>query len=147
MYNLCFTITFIIILSRTTLLMMLMSRYNAIINPLRPRLSKFKTILIAGITWLAGNTKYFCFILVIFLLTICAKYYNCGIVMPVKLVSERYKAWESLKGFGRKIYNIFAPSFKLKQQLPLGAENNNKWFLDKKIDCILHTAKGFNWKI
>ena len=42
-------------------LMMLMSRYNAIINPLRPRLSKFKTILIAGITWLAGiiNLPFF----------------------------------------------------------------------------------------
>merc|ERR1719410_75047 len=37
-----------------TLMAISVDRYNAIINPLRPRLSKFKTILIAGITWLAG---------------------------------------------------------------------------------------------
>ena len=31
---------------------------------------------------------------------------------------------ESLKGFRRKIYNSFAPNFKLKQQLPVGKEND-----------------------
>ena len=33
-----------------------MFRYNAIINPLRPRLSKLKTIIIAGVTWTVGKT-------------------------------------------------------------------------------------------
>lgn len=34
--------------------------YNAIINPLRPRLSKLKTIVIAGVTWTAGKIFDFC---------------------------------------------------------------------------------------
>ena len=37
---------------------------------------------------------------------------------------------ESLKGFGRKIYNSFAPNFKLKQQLPVGKENDKKEYIE-----------------
>ena len=33
-------------------------RYNAIIKPLKPRLSKFRTILTAGATWVAGRMTF-----------------------------------------------------------------------------------------
>ena len=33
-------------------------RYNAIIKPLKPRLSKFRTILTAGATWVAGTMTF-----------------------------------------------------------------------------------------
>ena len=43
---------------------------------------------------------------------------------------------ESLKGFERKIYNSFAPNFKLKQQLPVGPEIKKK---------LWNKTKGPNW--
>ena len=39
---------------------LLMFRYNAIIHPLRPRLSRFKTIVIATSIWIVG--EYFLFV-------------------------------------------------------------------------------------